>query len=571
MLFALAATLMVVGVVVRLFFNRELDGTVCYEVEAARRLLAGQQAYSDFYFDQTLALAYWRVLTVELAGFLSMSKSGMVASYFALSQASFIVTSALALLSFLLTMFVVALAPERARFACAKAGQYTRLRNFLLPASLCGFALANMAMAFVYGSCEHVFMLLFTPYLFIRLVAFAGGGTPFNLRLLAGLMAGLGLALNPLFLPLPVLLELIELLANLTQSGAPEKKLVCSVESIALIAALAAASAPMFCLGEAAKGELLGWILPLKLVSFHLEQMAVFGLGASPDRRDIIYYCSFALIFSFGLLDRAAVLRPLAVLILWGFTIYLISMTGLSTTLIIMVWGIILSFAVHVALFIDSGLVRNGFRRSCTMILGWTLGRTQLAGVRLGAAATLALALTAGSAIFLVESLQRKDCFSAIYGPYALDPDFVDLKTVIEEHARPGDYVLIFNGRHHPGFPLYAICGVRPVGYFISSEPFGILFNMQDVKMDTRAAGLPFDFANITATRLIKRLKRDMMYTPRLLLVEGGQTYEHLKASEFKTILDDYTMEGEGRYRSRCSGAREYADWNYRYNIYLPK
>jgi hypothetical protein len=49
---------------------------------------------------------------------------------------------------------------------------------------------------------------------------------------------------------------------------------------------------------------LIDWIIPLKITSYYLDQIAYFGLGATPDRRDVIYVCTAAAIVSFGIVNR---------------------------------------------------------------------------------------------------------------------------------------------------------------------------------------------------------------------------------------------------------------------------
>jgi hypothetical protein len=238
-------------------------------------------------------------------------------------------------------------------------------------------------------------------------------------------------------------------------------------------------------------------------------------------------------------------------------------MTGLTSQLLIMIWGTVMSISVQAAILADNGYLRNFSRRYPTRSI-YRPGKVK-------SLAVIALALFGSAVFLLIEGLQRQDYLSAIAGPKAEDPAFIDLQTAIEKHSGRADQILILNGRETPGFPLYAICDRRPAGYFISSEPFGVLSNMKDVKFDEQRFGLPFGFQKTISEKLYARLSTDILANhPPLILIEGGQTFDHISNTSFgNVILVDYKISGEARYRSRCSGAREFADWNYRYNILL--
>src|SRR3990167_8001024 len=135
------------GIVFRAIFYRDLAGGVCYEIEAASRMLHGQVPFRDFYFDLPLTLVFFRMPAVWLAQLFSAHGGGTllpaalptVLPFASIALGSFIEVSALALLSFALCIHIV---------VASRLDQRSQLQLWF---ALVGFALANFAMGYSYG------------------------------------------------------------------------------------------------------------------------------------------------------------------------------------------------------------------------------------------------------------------------------------------------------------------------------------------------------------------------------------------------------------------------------------
>jgi len=66
-----AGLVFVVSLIYRGLYFMELNGSICYEMEAATRMLAGQMPYQNFYFDQPLLIVLLRMPAVILAQFIA--------------------------------------------------------------------------------------------------------------------------------------------------------------------------------------------------------------------------------------------------------------------------------------------------------------------------------------------------------------------------------------------------------------------------------------------------------------------------------------------------------------------
>jgi len=549
MLLTAAGLVFLAAIVYRAFYFMELSGPVCYELEAASRLRAGQIPFYDFYFDQSLLNAYLRLPTVILArlfGDLAHSDEILVVTpYWASALASYITTTIVALLSFSLCCYIT----------LKSSLSEKNLR--LLAAVLVGIGLANFATGFVFGCAQHIFCLFFTPYLFLRASIWSGGKPALPLHIICGLLAGLGAGLNPLFLSLPLFIEVAELVAAGFQKRKP------AVEFFVLLVTFVLSWTWIFLLNSDSISQLDDWIVPLKFASLHLDQIAFYGYGSSPDRRSVIYLCTAVMVACFGLVGRAQVLRPLATAMMCGFFIFLATMTGVSSELLILIWFISLTLPVLAVLFIDGSLVTNFARR---------YPHLSYRERRVNRVKTFLFALFCLSSLAVVtfcETMERRENIAVAVGPQATDPYLLDLEAAVLKYSKPQEKILILNGRLLPTFPLYAQVN-RPIcGYYLSSEPLSTVASIEGHALTDQSLGKPFAWLARVKAKLYTRIGAEIqIQKPALILVEGGQTWDNLKEMGILPfILKDYKSEGEARYHSSCSGTREFADWNYRYNI----
>jgi len=558
------------AIIFRAFFLKDLSGSVCYEIEAARRMLSGEIPFRDFYFDQSLSLVYWRMLTVTLARVLAhghLVQVGITAVPFHFTAiASYLITSSLALGSFLCSVLLIL---GRSKLA---AGSRSSSEVYLWM-SVIGLALANFAMGFSYGCAQHLFCLFFSPYLIVRLISWqtnsaltiAADGqkniTPaarFVPRLLAGFVCGIAASFDPLFILVPLVMEAVEWLNRRLL----RRKNIFADEFFALLIGYMVGWSYLLTLHPAALEVLTDWILPLKITSYQLDQIAYFGLGSSPDRRDIIYLCTACAVLSFGLAPRVQVLRPLTSVMITGFVIYLLTMTGLSSELLILIWAMTVAFAVQFGAFIETGLLANLFRRYPSL--------SYRRGAKVQIVLLAAGCLVASSTMAVFEYKQRQENIAVASGPHALDPDLIDLSDALQKYSKAGQSAMILNGRLLPTFPLYSMSDRPSSGYFISGEPFSWLANVEAHHISDQQLGKPFSWIEKTKKKMFERVLQDIeKEKPQVIVVEGGQTFENLeKAGIVGTILGNYHNRGEARYHSWCGGAREFADWNYRYNVY---
>lgn len=547
-----ALAVFVLSIVVRAFFLGDLAGSICYEMEAANRMLHGQVPFRDFYFDEPLTLVFLRMPAVLLAQLLSGHSSAAVLPFNAMAIASFLEVSLLATFSFAFCIYTVVTA------------RLDHRRQMQLWFALIGFAIANFAMGYSYGCAQHIFCLLLSPYFFLRLTAWfspvdnsgkTGSHWP---GFFAGILAGFAASLDPLFIIVPITVEAAEFLS---------RRLLGKANSVAdeffwLLISFLVSWSYLLQLDQAALKELFDWIIPLKITSYYLDQIAYFGLGATPDRRDVIYVCTAAAIVSFGIVNRLPLLRPIMALMMAGFVLYQMGMSGLSSDILVLIWAICLCFSVQFLYLLESSFFSNIARRY-----------PKLSYRRLPKVQSVSLAVVCSLTILTLISLeimQRRENVTVLTGPKAIDPTYLELADAFPKYCQAGDSIMILNGRLLPGFPLYSLAEKPIASYFISTEAFSSLANIEAHNLADHMVGKPFGWIAATKKMMFDRLRSDIdKNRPGVIVVEGGQTFDGLeKAGIIGRILAQYKCQGEARYHSRCVGAKEFADWNYRYNVY---
>ncbi len=547
-----ALAVFALSIVVRAFFLDDLAGSICYEIEAANRMLHGQVPFRDFYFDAPLTLVFLRMPAVLLAQLLSAHSSAAVLPFNAIALASFVEVSLLATLSFALCIYIIV------------TSRLEQRRQMQLWFALIGFSIANFAMGFSYGCAQHIFSLLLSPYFFLRLTAWLSPGVSLSKTsnhwpgFFAGILAGFAASLDPLFIIVPITIEAAEFLSL---------RLLGKANSVAdeffwLLISFLLSWSYLLQLNQAALKELFDWIIPLKITSYYLDQIAYFGLGATPDRRDVIYACTAAAIVSFGIVNRLPSLRPIMALMMAGFVLYQMGMSGLSSDILLVIWATCMCFSVQFLYLLESSFFSSISRRYPKLSYS-RLPRVQ--SVSLAVACSIAI-LT----LISLEIMQRRDNVNCLTGPNAIDPTYIELADVFPKYCQPGDSIMILNGRLLPGFPLYTLAEKPIAGYFISTEAFSSLANIEAHNLADHMVGKPFGWIAATKKMMFDRLRSDIdRNRPGVIVVEGGQTFDGLeKAGIIGRILAEYECQGEARYHSRCVGAKEFADWNYRYNVY---
>ena len=209
-------------------------------LQQAELLLDGAVPYRDFVDTDPPLIAYLNVLPVALARMLGVSP---IAAF-----GGFVVV--LLLISGLEIHFLL----RRRRLSLPAAG-----RGLVLLAWIASYFVVDWRGDT--GQQEHLFVLLYVPYLFLRILRHRGGSVAVWLAILLGVQAGIGAALKPHFLLLAVNVELVLLFAT------RRRRMLLKPENFAFLGVVAAYLVHWLFVPAAMREAFFGRWLPLSVTA----------------------------------------------------------------------------------------------------------------------------------------------------------------------------------------------------------------------------------------------------------------------------------------------------------------
>ena len=563
-----AVIVMIMSIILRLCYCREIPAEVSCEIDAALRMVAGGKPYLDFYSDQLPLVLLWRLPTLalgSLCGAFFLAPSGAVNAihnWHWLGFASVTITALLSLFSFAQLYILLS------RYA---ATMISCEQKWLL---LLAFALGNLAMGFEYGQQQHIFVLLAMPFLLLRFLTWQGLPLPAAWQIATAGQAAFGGALSLFYIIAILVFELVEMLA---------RRLYRPLLSMALLAFLLFSVlfwSQLFLLSKAESANFLGWILALKFSALTHDNYSFYGSYVTPERKELLYTGVIALIVGFGLQLRLPVLRPLAALSVYGLIVFMTCVLGLSCDALILTFFICLLLTVefyYLALyavrtyprfFTPSWPIWNVGRPSSPAASSW-LRRKQTV---LGVLCSTAVLLCVGS-LLAIENGQRKLAKTAATRLAGQPGDAADLQAVIEQFSNQNDRLLILNGNLRPTYPLLTLLGRRNCGYLLDSTPLGTLANIKGRHYWDAEKGTSQAECKKVESDLYSRLGEDIVrLRPTLICVQSGviDTAMHLYKID-DLIAARYKRICEAQYHCDRVGSREISEPNYNYWVYRIK
>lgn len=522
-----------------------LSPTTAYQLSAASAVLTGAVPFVSFYFDELPTQICLRLPEVLFSGLLQhwpVSNSLLAP---ALSHFFFTLVYQLFILVFCMRIW---------RNAPVKAG--TRPLIYLL--ALMG---AQPAFVFQMGCVQHLVFLGLAPLLFWGALDESAREEQLSANrrrdfALALVTASFAACLSLPCLPLPFLVVLSQALLLARPSLLAWAGLAFSL--VLLLLAGGFQFMPPSC-----QAELGQWIFTLRASVYKVENMMVFGIGTSPDRRDFIYLLTPALLLALGNKKEVLFMIPLAVIAVWGFLVYTVSYSGLSDYLVLGYMSALAllaggSFFLVEEFFRVFPRFNFGFSRGGRRIVPWVV----LMSLLLGAAVLPVL----GS--WQVSRRIRDETASS-----HPDRGYIDLRRAIEDNSAVGERVFLLNGRLAPACPELLLLGRQKFSYFLSGEPLGLISNLVKEKVDGLWLERHSQFVQETDELLAGRLRTDLERNPPVcLLVEGGEMEDYINNHGLRQWLNRfYELKGFARYISPSLAPREFCDWNWDYGIYCLK
>lgn len=390
-----------------------------------------------------------------------------------------------------------------------------RQRRLGLPAAGRGLVLLTwFALYFIVdwqgntGHREHLFMLFYIPYLFLRVLRYRGGSVAGWFAVLLGVQAGVGAELKPLFLLVVVNVELILMFAT------HRRRMLYCPEVLALAAV--------------AVGYLVHWLMvPSAMRTAFFERWQPL-LSYAHHADDVGYLQVIETILASPVSLAAMASAVAAVMVCFQrrsrlrfHLIALAALTGMSLVLVLLQqkgWSyhcIPLNVAGMLCLAI---LVVEGSRM-------WTIGR-RTAAVGVGQWA-------AGGAIFAVVVL----IWFVIRATGGADrPEVASLREIIEQSTQPNDRVLVVATSADSAYPLLLQTGRRPGSRYLYSFPIRCVYATPSALNKEQPLYRHGNEAPIEERQFLADLDEDVIRRPpKLIVVEDRSKLVGLP-DEFNTF-----------------------------------
>ena len=357
------------------------------------------------------------------------------------------------------------------------------------------------------GQREHLFVLLYVPYLLLRVLRHRGGSAADWFAVLLGVQAGLGASLKPHFLVAAVAVEGVLVLTTRRWRS------LVRPENVALAAVVAAYLAHWLFVPAAMREAFFGRWVPMICRGYHAYDATCHDM-----LKDML--ASPLLVAGLVGVLAAAALRARTGTHLRHYFVALATLGAM---------GLLLVFVQHKGW----GYQRIPCETAGALCLA-LLGSRMLdrGGIFVSARWCLPLVILFG-VLLAAWFIGRKD--SADIEP----PDYLALRRIVERRTQPGDRVLVVATSVAPSSPMLLKTGRWPGSRYLHCFPIAMLYAdvvpTADHPMYRRAAEAPAE-----ELRFLSELQEDVRKKkPRLLIIRDGpgwyrpaQGLQHIRVSQ---------------------------------------
>jgi len=366
-----------------------------------------------------------------------------------------------------------------------------------------------------FGQREHLFVLLYVPYLFLRIGRYQGGSAPWPLAVLLGLQAGVGAAIKPHFLMTALLVEIVLLCTTRLPRGSgsadgntavrksgslqwADTSLRCIVfrpENVALVLIVLAYLAHWLFVPAAMREAFFYRWLPMIREGYAAYDSSYRQIAEEIFRRPLLVFLLAATVLAAaGAIGGRSRLRD-----------YLLALAAFTASSLAMVFVQKKGWSYH-AIPLEAGaavatsLAAIQILRRLHRSRRWRFMRVRL--IRAGFAAGW---LLLASVLALI--------LSGRFPPEGEPPVFASLRRIVETHSRPGEAVMLVASSVRPAYPMLLQLDRKPGSRYLCCFPIAFFNHGGDLEAAQR--------------RFLDELAEDIGHrTPRLVIIAdfpGGQ------------------------------------------------
>jgi len=521
-----------------------LTANVAMQLEAARRMATGELVYVDFWDWSQPIVVYLATLPLALYQLFES-----LHTFVRLELISKSLNMIFVLVSFVLCLTVI----RKASVTCLQA------KSLELPLAV-ALPIACYAVRFQFGEVQSQFILAFMPYLLLRWLRYQESSQtqaqtkiqtqiqiPAGLAYIIGLLAGLGVCMDVVYWPLLILLEILFAI----QCGR-FKFSTARFEAGGLFTAVIIALSAFLSLNSLQQNAFIHWIMPLRIAILKLFDLALLPLSVSPDRRDVIYLLSLAMVLGSILQKHNRLYMALMAAALWGLTIFICEGQGLSEQLVVCTYSttVILVLSIFDCLIFLARFLHN---LRAPWNITWSFRTVLLV-------TTIMTSIVA--ATFLKQAQTAFDQALSVR-PTNGAPRLPDIEQTLEKYTKWQDEVILLSYSPKSIYPTITNLDRHQCGYLLSAQPLFLLTLLEETY------GLTKDLKDFR-TQLVQKMTRDFTSgQPKLILVDIMREEETLEKYKLLPILEEkYDRIGLCNYYNVYREPRENIGLNLAFAIY---
>ncbi len=466
-------------------------------LEAAKLIAAGKVPYVDFLCLVSPILLYGSLVPLLTAQVLNIAPS----------------------LVMNLTIWLIALGSTIASAKILLPRRHHREWH-IFPPFIIALALANVLMLFQLGQSEQLFMLLLIPYLLVRWLRWNGYEISKTEAIASGIFAGIGVSLCQSYIVFLVLLESLWLGTTLKIGPlvGPEAR-TCLITMLAYGLFMLLSPEPF-------TAAYLSTVAPIFTSTSDYYDMAMYGLGSVPERRDIFYAGIAAILFAIPKNNRSSLSLTLILLFFVSFWFYLNQPTGLSHTAIPMIFSATLLWAVNLGVF-SATIHRLRILKSKRRTLAW---------LNFSLLCSFGAILITLTGAFLKHQTSKIDAALPTITDKTPGENVVpaDCASWVAKYSVKGDQLLFLTDDLLPGYPLILQMSRKPSGYFLESTFLPYLDHAQHPSENERQYSL-------LSEKLYNRLKENIAeQKAKMIFVQDATIRDLLVKNEVMPTLEKY-------------------------------
>jgi hypothetical protein len=324
--------------------------------------------------------------------------------------------------------------------------------------TILGFVYFNQGEVLDFGQREHIFTVLYFPFLILRYLRWQNLKVDRPLAIFVGVMAGIGIALKHYFLLVALAPEIVFCLER--RSLRP----FFQVESLALALTISLYLLHFLFLPQAELASFFGFIVPIYKAGYQYYTTSL-AYNLNTFWREHFYFMALTTLGAIVLARRSALVMPIQAFSLMSALIFILAGQIWSYHVLPVRLASCMSITLQAFLLVDYLPIVIKSKKYIPLVLALCLlGASSAEGLR-----------HYNEIIF--DRDHQEEFFMPALGYSGVSPslDVDPFTTVVVNHSRSDDSLLFISSSMSPGYPVFIQTGRRPASRFLHAMILPVL------------------------------------------------------------------------------------------------